>query len=110
MFLSLLLSVIALNPVAAPDAATGPSDGYLAADVISPDRNCGPGAICGSATVHGLTRCFFNNYYNGVVGGTPLTIDVTQTGTSTVYVYWVNATNKTIGIKGTKVYTKYHCV
>ena len=44
--------------------------------------------------------CLVNNFWNSSKGGTPLTIDVTETGKngSKVYVYWVNATNATIKI------------
>jgi hypothetical protein len=110
MFLSLLLSAITLNPAMAPQMSTGPTEGFISAPVISPDNSsCKPGAICASTTFN-RNGCFFNNFWNGSKGGTPLTINITQTGSngSKVYVYWVNATNKTIGIKG-NAQAKFYC-
>jgi hypothetical protein len=74
---------------------------------------CKPGAICASTTLTGNHNgCFFNNVFNGVVGGTPLTMDITQTGSpgSKVFVYWVNATNKTLLIYGGQTKAKFYCV
>src|SRR5580704_582790 len=109
MFLSLLLSAVTLNPAMAGSFHGTPTEGYIAARSISPDNNCKPGAICASTTFN-VNGCFFNNFWNGNKGGTPLTIDVTQTGGSgsKVYVYWVNATNKTISIAG-NAQAKYFC-
>ncbi len=111
MLLSLLLAAVTFNPAAAPAQRfhSGPMEGYIAARSISPDNNCKPGAICASTTFN-INGCFFNNFWNGSKGGTPLTIDVTQTGGngSKVYVYWVNATNKTISIAG-QAQAKYFC-
>jgi hypothetical protein len=111
MFLmSVLLSVITLSPAMAPRAAMGPTEGFIRANAISPDATCQPGAICASAT---FTRngCFFNNFWNSSEGGTPLTLDITQTGSngSKVYVYWVNATSTAISIKK-QAAAKYYCL
>jgi hypothetical protein len=107
ILMSLLLAALTFNPPMAPHAA--PTQGYIQSDSISPDNtNCKPGVICASATINNLAGCFINNFYNGSKGGTPLTIDVTQTGGSKVYVYWVNATNKTITIFG-NAQAKYYC-
>jgi hypothetical protein len=108
MFLSLLLSAITFNP--AVPLAAGPAEGIIAAQAISPDKTCKPGAICASYTFN-RNGCFFNNYWvKNVKGGTPLAIDITQTGSngSAVYVYWVNNTNTNIGITG-MAYAKYYC-
>jgi hypothetical protein len=106
--MSLLLSVITLNPAMAMPTATGHAQGYITADV-TPDTVCKPGAICASRTVTG-NGCLYVNFYNKTNGGTPLAIDVTQTGPngSPVYIYWVNNTNKNISIAG-KATVKYYC-
>lgn len=107
--LSVLLSAITFNPAMPPHEATGATEGYIQAASISPDNTCKPGAICASTTFN-KNGCFFNNFWNSSKGGTPLTIDVTQTGGSgsKVYVYWVNATNTTISITGS-AQAKYYC-
>ena len=109
MFLSLLLSAITLNPAMAPQMGTGPAEGIISAAAISPDSTCQSGKICASTTFN-HNGCFFNNFYNGAKGGTPLTIDVTQTGAngSKVFIYWVNATDTTLVIKGA-AQAKYYC-
>ncbi len=109
LFLSMLLSVVTFNPAMAPRTAMGHTEGYLQARVISPDSTCKPGAICASQTFN-RNGCFFNNFMNGNNGGTPLTVDVTQTGSngSNVYVYWINNTNKNIAINGNAT-AKYYC-
>jgi hypothetical protein len=107
--LSVLFSVITLNP-----AITGQPvalAGEISAPAISPDANCGPGKICASARLPiNRNGCHVNNVWNSSKGGTPLTIDVTETGGngSAVYVYWVNATDKTIAITG-KAHANYYC-
>ncbi len=109
MFLmSVLLSAITFNPAMAP-RQSGFVEGYIRANVISPDKSCAPGAICASTTFN-KNGCYFNNFWNSSEGGTPLTIDVTQTGSngSKVYIYWVNATNTAIGIKS-MASAKYYC-
>ena len=108
MFLSLLFSALTLNPAIAP-RMHAPTEGIVQAQVLSPDSSCKPGAICASTTFY-TNGCFFNNFWNSSKGGTPLTIDVTQTGGngSKVYVYWINSTNKTIGITG-NAQAKYYC-
>jgi hypothetical protein len=102
MFLiSLLFSAITLNP-AMPSAGFGAFQGSVAADVIS-DKACAPGAICAKTSMKNPRNgCFFNNFWNNSTGGTPLTVNVTETGSngSPVYIYWVNATNVSIAIKG----------
>ncbi len=107
--MSVLLSAITFNPAMAPSLAAAPSEGYISADVISADKTCKPGAICASVTFN-HNGCLFNNFWNGSKGGTPLAIDVTQTGPngSKTYVYWVNNTNKNIGING-QAQAKYYC-
>lgn len=110
MFLiSLILAALTFSPAIAPHPA-GVTEGMLSARAISPDATCKPGAICASTTFH-TNGCFFNNFWQkGVKGGTPLALDVTQTGSngSPVYIYWVNNTNKDIGITG-NVYLKFYC-
>ena len=111
MFLmSVLLSVITFSPAMAPRAAMGPTEGYIHASPLSPDAACKSGMICASAKF-ARNGCFFNNFWNSSEGGTPLTIDVTQTGGngSTVWVYWINATSATITIKK-QASAKYYCV
>jgi len=110
MFLSLLLSAVTFNPAMMPHQTTGPTEGYIVARSISPDATCKPGQICASYTFN-RNGCFFNNFWNKTNGGTPLTIDVTQTGGngSKVYVYWINATNNNIGISGSGASAKYYC-
>ena len=110
MFLSLLLSALTLNPAMAPQTSTGPTEGFISAPAISPDSSCKPGNICASSSKFNRNGCFFNNFYNGSQGGTPLTINITQTGAngSKVFIYWVNATNQTIGIKG-NAQAKFYC-
>lgn len=98
---SLLLSVVTLNPAIAPRAQMGPTEGTISAGPISPDFTCKPGDICASKTVH-RNGCFYANLWTKTNGGTPLAIDVTETGNSgsPTYVYWVNNTNKNIAIAG----------
>ncbi len=110
MFLmSLLLSVITLAP-AMPAQPTAAREGMISAGPISPDKVCQPGDICASTTFN-QNGCLFVNFYNKTKGGTPLTIDVTQTGANgtAVYVYWINATNTNIVIAG-KAQAKYYCL
>lgn len=83
--------------------------GMIFANAISPDGSCKPGKICASAKKAVGKGCYFNNYYKkGSVGGTPLAVNVSETGSSTDYVYWVNDTDLTIGI--TKMASaNYYC-
>ncbi|HEX4013875.1 MAG TPA: hypothetical protein VHX17_08310 [Candidatus Cybelea sp.] len=106
---SLLLSVVALNPAMAPRAHMGPTEGTISAGPFSPDKVCKPGDICASKTVN-QNGCFYANFWNKSNGGTPLTIDVTQTGSSgsNTYIYWVNSTNKNISIAGSAM-AKFYC-
>lgn len=106
---SLLLAVVTLNPAIAPRPMAYSHEGTISAGAVSPDKSCKPGDICASTTFN-QNGCFFNNFWNSSNGGTPLTIDITQTGGSgsKVYVYWVNSTNQTIGIKGSAM-AKYYC-
>ena len=113
MFLvSLLLSVVTFNPALPAHEMTGSISGTIQANVISPDATCKPGAICASTKMKNPRNgCFFNNFSNSASGGgTPLTMDVTETGGngSPVYVYWVNATNLNIKIAGT-ANANYYC-
>jgi len=107
--MSLLLSVITLNPAMTPPSAMGASEGYIAANAISPDKSCKPGDICASYKFN-RNGCFFNNLWNNSYGGTPLAIDISETGSngSRVWVYWVNNTNKTIAITN-KASANYYC-
>jgi hypothetical protein len=107
---SLLLSVITLNAPMAPHNTMGAQEGYIQAAALSPDNTCKPGQTCASTTFK-KNGCFFNNFWNKSNGGTPLAIDVTQTGGngSNVYVYWVNNTNKNIVITGSAM-AKYYCL
>jgi hypothetical protein len=109
MFLmSVLLSAITLNPAMAPPqfARAGIARaGIVQGDVISPDKVCKPGDICAKGTMPKPYEngCFFNNFWNANNGngGTPLTVDVTESGKNgkPVYIYWVNATNLNISLK-----------
>lgn len=108
--MSVLLSAVTFNPAMA-SRQSGPVQGFVQGEVMSPDKSCSAGAICASSTLPvNRNGCFVNNFWNNNEGGTPLTIDVTQTGGngSKVYVYWVNATNKSIGIKS-MAEAKYYC-
>jgi len=108
-FMSLLLAVISLNPAFAPRPAVGFTQGYIEAQPLA-NTACKPGAICASFKFN-RNGCFFNNFWQkGVKGGTPLAIDVTQTGSngSPVYVYWINNTNTNIVITG-KANAKFFC-
>jgi hypothetical protein len=112
MFLiSILLSAITFNPALAPHASMGSLSGTIQADAISPDSTCKPGDICAKKSMpKPRNGCFFNNFFTSNSGGTPLTIDVTETGGngSPVYVYWVNATNLNIAIKS-KASANFYC-
>jgi hypothetical protein len=110
LLMSLLLSVITLNPAMARPSASGFTEGFVQASPISPDSTCKPGDICASSKTFSRNGCFFNNFWNNSNGGTPLAIDITQTGAngSPVYIYWVNNTNKNIVITG-KATVKYYC-
>ncbi len=108
---SFLLAAVTFNPAMAPRAGVAPAEGTVQADVISPDKVCKPGAICAKARLPiNRNGCYVNNFWNGTQGGTPLTIDVTQTGSngSPVYIYWVNATSTGISIAGS-AQAKYYC-
>lgn len=109
MFLPLILSAVTFNPAMAPRMSSGATEGYIVAQPLASETNCKPGHICASAktTLHG---CFIVNFFNGNNGGTPLAIDVTQTGAagSTTWVYWVNNYYKTITITGNAM-AKYYC-
>lgn len=99
-FLSLLLSAITFNPAMAAQAMT-PLSGSVQGNPIAPDAMCMGGMICASARLPiNRNGCHVNNVWNSTVGGTPLTIDVTETGNngSKVFIYWVNATSTTIKI------------
>lgn len=111
ILMSLLLGAVTFNPAIAPRAGVAPAEGIVQADVISPDKVCQPGAICAKTRLPiNRNGCYVNNFWNNSKGGTPLTIDVTQTGGngSPVYVYWVNATNLSITITGS-AQAKYYC-
>ncbi len=101
MFLiSLLLSVVTFNPAMLQHQGHITSQGVISGTVTpNAKTSCQPGDICASTTVKGQ-GCLYVNYMNGSNGGTPLTIDVTETNTNKTYVYWVNAYNKPITIKG----------
>jgi hypothetical protein len=99
-FLSLLLSAITFNPAMAAQPMT-PLSGSVQGNAISPDALCKGGAICAYNRLPiNRNGCHVNNVWNSTVGGTPLTIDVTETGAngSKVWIYWVNATSQTIHI------------
>lgn len=107
MFLtSLLLSVITLNAPAMPGAMLGAHEGIIESGPIA-DSTCKPGQICASRKVS-QKGCFYANFWNSSKGGTPLAIDVTETSSKTSYIYWVNNTNKNIGITG-QAYANFYC-
>jgi hypothetical protein len=99
---SFLLAAVTFSPAITPATPSHHmTEGTIEARAISPDATCAPGHICASTTLTGgFNGCFFHNFYNGKVGGTPLTLNVTDTGSNgaAVYLYWVNATTKTITI------------
>jgi hypothetical protein len=107
--LSVLLSAATFMPAMAPHDFAVTRMGTIYASPISPDSSCKPGKICASAKKAVGKGCYFNNYYKkGVVGGTPLAVNVSETGSSTDFVYWVNDTDLTIGI--TKMASaNYYC-
>jgi hypothetical protein len=109
--LSVLLSAVTFAPAVGSHQGA-PLEGYVTARAIGADATCKPGEICASATLPvNRNGCYVNNFWNKTNGGTPLTIDVTQTGSngSTVYIYWVNATSKNISIAGSGAMAKYYC-
>ena len=109
MFLmSLLLSVATFNPAMLPQQGAIKSQGVIYGNIM-PDAqtSCKPGYICASKTVKGK-GCFYVNYMNSNNGGTPLTIDVTETNTNQTYVYWVNTYYKAISIKGNAM-ANFYC-
>jgi hypothetical protein len=107
--LSVLLSTVSFAPAMQPRAPMmGARTGMIQSDMI-PDSTCKPGAICASKKTTVGKGCFFNNYWKkGSTGGTPLAVNVTETGSSTTYVYWVNNTNQNIGITG-KASANFYC-
>lgn len=96
-------------PAMAPHDFAVARTGTIYGSPISPDSSCKPGKICASAKKAVGKGCYFNNYYKkNVVGGTPLAVNVSETGSSTDFVYWVNDTDLTIGI--TKMASaNYYC-
>jgi hypothetical protein len=109
VLLSVLLSAVSFAPAMAPQGFQAARTGTIMAPAISPDKSCASGAICASKTTTLGKGCFFNNAYkSGSYGGTPLAINVTETNTKTTYIYWVNDTNKTIGITGSAS-ANYYC-
>jgi len=107
ILMSLLLAALSFNP--AMPARTVPTEGYIQGALVDGQTTCKPGHICASATTT-LHGCFVNNFYNGTQGGSPLTIDVTQTGGSgtKTYIYWINTYYKNIVISG-NAQAKYYC-
>ena len=95
----------------APRAGLSPDRGTSFTPTPFRRTKCASPAISAPiAPTFNRNGCFFNNFWNSSKGGTPLTIDVTQTGGSgsPVYVYWVNATNLDISITG-NAQAKYYC-
>ena len=109
LLIPMLLSAITFAPMASHGTNAAPAEGILTSQPLA-KATCAPGDICATQKLN-RNGCFFNNYYNGTVGGTPLAIDVTQTGPqgSPTYIYWVNNTNKNIVIKS-YAYVKYYCL
>jgi hypothetical protein len=110
ILISLILAALTFSPAVAPRAAHIPIEGYLQASAISPDSTCKPGAICAHTTFN-VNGCFYNNFWvKNVKGGTPLALDVTETGGTgtTVHIYWVNNTSTNIAITGA-AYLHYYC-
>ncbi|MGA8576460.1 MAG: hypothetical protein WB609_12360 [Candidatus Cybelea sp.] len=107
--LSVLLSAATFMPAMTPHGYATARTGTIFANAISPDKSCKPGDICASKKTTLGKGCFFNNLYKkGSYGGTPLAVNVTETGSSTTYVYWVNNTNTTLGITG-NASANYYC-
>jgi len=106
---SLLLSAITFNPAMAP-AGGGYIEGYIQAQPLADETPCKPGHICASKKTTSLHGCFVLNFYNGTDGGTPLALDVTETGGagSQTYVYWINNYYKDINITGYAT-AKFYC-
>jgi hypothetical protein len=110
ILMSLLLAAVTFNPALLQRPAQF-NQGFVSADAISPDKTCKPGDICAKARLPvNRNGCYVNNFWNNTEGGTPLTIDITETGKngSPVYIYWVNATNLSIVITG-KAHANYYC-
>ncbi len=108
---SFILAALTFNPALAPRSDSGVIAGTIQADSISPDFTCKPGAICAKTRMpNPRNGCFFNNFYNGSEGGTPLTVNVTESGSngSAVFIYWVNATSTTLKILN-KATVNFYC-
>lgn len=110
-FASLLLSVVSFAPALAPHAgAHNYVEGFMQARPLAGETTCHPGHICASLQTTQLHGCFVVNFDNGTNGGTPLAIDVTQSGPagSTTTVYWINNYFKDVQISGNAT-AKYYC-
>jgi hypothetical protein len=110
MFLaSLLLSVVSFTPAFAPHpAAASYVEGFV--QTRAGETTCQPGHICATLQTTKLHGCYVVNFANGSNGGTPLTVDVTQSGAagSTTTVYWINNYYKNVQINGLAT-AKYYC-
>jgi hypothetical protein len=110
MFLaSLLLSVVSFAPAFAPHpAAASYVEGFVRTQAS--ETTCHPGHICASVQTTKLHGCYVVNFANNSNGGTPLAIDVTESGAygTTTTVYWINNYNKDVQING-QATAKYYC-
>ena len=106
---SLLLSVVSFTPAFASHPASARyAEGF--AQTNASETTCHPGHICATLQTTKLHGCFVVNFANGTNGGTPLAVDVTQTGAAgtTTTLYWINNSNKDVQINGLAT-AKYYC-
>ena len=109
--LSVLLSAITFNPAMASPGMT-PLSGVVEATPTQPTQCANPARSAPRqgfpSTATAVTS--ITSGKNNIKGGTPLTIDVTETGGngSKVFIYWVNATITTITITG-MASANYYC-
>lgn len=106
---SLLLSVVSFTPGFAQHPA---AHNYVEGFVQTPasETTCHPNHICATLQTTKLHGCFVVNFANSGNGGTPLAIDVTQSGAAgtTTTIYWINNYNKDVQIAG-QATAKYYC-
>ena len=109
LLMSLLLSVITLNPAMARRRRVSRMDTFKPAQSLR-TALASPAPSVPHLQNFNRNGCFFNNFWNNSNGGTPLAIDITETGSngSPVYIYWVNNTNTNIMITG-KATANFYC-
>jgi hypothetical protein len=90
--------------------AGGSVEGFVQAQPLASESPCRPAHICAALKTTKLHGCYVVNFDNGANGGTPLALDVTQSGSSgsETYVYWINNYYKDVQIYGYAT-AKYYC-